>query len=110
MRLKHFSMMMIFLVIFSILSVSHVELRPIAKDATKLALDYEHKSSFVKPRPVSSPIRANLIPLIVSLMFLLLQLLANPHQKPPKFNRFSHVSIAMKRLFLMPIKRTSTAI
>jgi len=105
-----FSVAMTCFLCISILSASHIELRPIVKDQTKFALDFDHKSTVVKPRPVTSHTRDHLHLMAVTLVIFLLQLLSNPRPELPKLDRFAHVSFVLKRLFLMPVKRTSTAI
>lgn len=105
-----FSVTMTFLLCISILSASHIELRPIAKDQTKFALDFDHKSTVVKPRPVTSHTRVHPLLLAITLVIFLLQSLSNPLPVLPKLNRFAHVPFRIRRLFLMPVKRTSTAI
>jgi len=108
--MRCFSIVMIGLLSLSILSASHMELRPIDKNVTKFALDFDHKSTVVKPRPVFSSNRAYWEPLLVTLILFLLQCRVNPLHEPSRVNRHAHIPLVMKRLFLMPVKRTSTAI
>jgi len=108
--LQIFGVAMACFLCISILSASHIELRPIAQDQTKFALDFDHKSTVVKPRPVASHTRAHPLLMAITLVIFLLQLLSIPLPVLPKLDRFAHIPLAIQRLFLMPVKRTSTAI
>ena len=103
-------MALTFFLCISILSASHLELKPISSKSTKFALDHSHKSTVVKPRPTPSQTRVHGMALLAVMVFFLFQQLAKPYRKPPQYNRFAHISLVLKRLFLMPVKLTSTAI
>lgn len=105
-----FSVAMTLFLCVSILSASHVELRPIVQGQTTFALDIDHKSTMVKPRPVTSHLRADPLLMAVTLVIFLMQLLSSFILALPKLDRFAHIPLALQRLFLMPVKRTSTAI
>jgi|GEM_PF-3186641 len=108
--LQIFSVLMTFFLCISILAASHIELRPIAKNQTKFALDFDHKSTVVKPRPVTAHTRVHQLLMAITLVIFLLQMLPNPLPALPKLDRFAHVPLVLQRLFIMPVKRTSTAI
>jgi len=108
--LQVFCVVMAFFVCFAVLSSSHMEIRQISGHAAKFALDVDHESSVVPPRSSFFQSRVKWTPLLVPLVIFLSQLFINPRRKPLKHRRFAHISLLLKRLFLMPLKHTSTAI
>jgi len=108
-RFARFIVLMLVLISFSLMSSHHVEMRFNAKDSSDTVMDYKYKS-FVKPRHSAAIQRMNWTPELISVVIFLLQLVAVTLLTTPIYKRFSSISLLMKRLFLMPIKFTSTSI
>ncbi len=108
-RIIQFITLMFVLISFTFISTHHVEVRSVVKETSQVLSDYKLKS-FVKPRPAASILRVGLTPELVAFVIFLIKQVFVPLLTTPIYKRFSIISTLIKRLFLMPIKLTSTSI
>jgi hypothetical protein len=108
-RILRFIVLMFVLISFSFLSTHHIEMRFVTKGSSDMVMEYKYKS-FVKHRQSLSTQRMSLSLELFSVVIFAVQIVAFPFLTTPIFRRLRSISILKKRLFLMPIQLTSTAI
>jgi len=107
-RCLHFLVFMFLLISFSSFSAPQIEVRSVSTETSQVEMEFKTRS-FVKPRAAASSIRINWTPELAAFVIFMLQHHAVPKLTPTIYTRFSTISLRMKRLFLMPIKLTSTS-
>ncbi|TVX97693.1 hypothetical protein [Cohnella terricola] len=107
-RCFRYLVFMFLLVGFSSFSPYQIEARSVTTETSQTELEVQTKP-FVKPRPAASSSRINWTSDLAAFVIFMLLHMAVPKLTPTIYKRFSAISLRMRRLFLMPIKLTSTS-
>ncbi|WEK56205.1 MAG: hypothetical protein P0Y55_09205 [Candidatus Cohnella colombiensis] len=106
----HLIVILMFIISLSFMSVQQIEMRETAQNSSKISAEKNFKSVVTKPRHVASTLRIVWTPTMIFSALILLLVAIVLLLTTPVYKSLSSISLIIKRLFLMPIKFTSTSI